>query len=198
MSINDGGRVVDGHGQILDQSAFLDQVYNYINVGDSDGIKIVDGTPIFSAGLKSKLIEVYTLGENIEDMIEDYEKRVEKEDAGPVKELCKLILAILKDLRATLSNQGLVRSQLDTSIALLFGNKTTIGQVCSYSKALEEGMVDNMPGFCCLDAPYEADAWGETVSDNKRANCNSSYTLLFSLTDVHVCIFKVYMSKVRH
>jgi len=56
---------------------------------------------------------------------------------------------------------------LDDSIALLFGNKTTIGQVCAYSRGLELKTVVNTTGFCCLDAPYEAQDWGETVSDTE-------------------------------
>ena len=51
----------------------------------------------------------------------------------------------------------------DDSIALLFGNGTTIGQVCSYSTGLEEEVVEDVPGFCCMDAPYVANDWGEVV-----------------------------------
>jgi hypothetical protein len=55
---------------------------------------------------------------------------------------------------------------LDTSIALVFGNKTTIGQVCSFAKGLKSKTVTNIPGFCCLDAPYQSkiEEWGEKVS----------------------------------
>ena len=51
----------------------------------------------------------------------------------------------------------------DTSIALVFGNKTTIGQVCSFAKGLTSTIVSSIPGFCCLDAPYQskAEEWGE-------------------------------------
>ncbi len=54
----------------------------------------------------------------------------------------------------------------DTSIALVFGNKTTIGQVCSFAKGLASKTVTNIPGFCCLDAPYQSkiEEWGEKVS----------------------------------
>ena len=53
----------------------------------------------------------------------------------------------------------------DTSIALVFGNKTTIGQVCSFAKGLTSTIVSSIPGFCCLDAPYQskAEEWGEKV-----------------------------------
>ncbi len=54
----------------------------------------------------------------------------------------------------------------DTPIALVFGNKTTIGQVCSFAKGLASKNVTNIPGFCCLDAPYQSkiEEWGEKVS----------------------------------
>lgn len=54
----------------------------------------------------------------------------------------------------------------DTMSTLLFGNETTIGQICSYAKALDDNVVNTLPGYCCLDAPYEANLWGETVSTN--------------------------------
>ena len=54
----------------------------------------------------------------------------------------------------------------DIAIALVFGNKTTIGQVCSFAKGLASKTVTNIPGFCCLDAPYQSkvEEWGEKVS----------------------------------
>jgi hypothetical protein len=54
----------------------------------------------------------------------------------------------------------------DSSIALVFGNKTTIGQVCSFAKGLTSKTVTTVPGFCCLDAPYQSkiEEWGEKVS----------------------------------
>jgi hypothetical protein len=55
------------------------------------------------------------------------------------------------------------RSSLDASVAAIFGEKTSIGQVCSYAQGLKDGNVTTVPGFCCLDAPYEADYWGELV-----------------------------------
>ena len=55
---------------------------------------------------------------------------------------------------------------LDISIALVFGDKTTIGQVCSFAKGLTSNIVSSIPGFCCLDAPYESkvEEWGQQVS----------------------------------
>lgn len=52
----------------------------------------------------------------------------------------------------------------DTTSTLLFGEETTIGQICSYAKAAEAGTLTALPGYCCLDAPYESKLWGETVS----------------------------------
>jgi hypothetical protein len=59
--------------------------------------------------------------------------------------------------------RSFTRSSLDASIAAIFGEKTSIGQVCSYAQGLKDGNVTTVPGFCCLDAPYEADYWGELV-----------------------------------
>jgi hypothetical protein len=54
----------------------------------------------------------------------------------------------------------------DKAIALVFGDKTTIGQVCSFAKGLASNTVTTIPGFCCLDAPYQSkiEEWGEKVS----------------------------------
>ena len=54
----------------------------------------------------------------------------------------------------------------DIMSTLMFGNETTIGQICSYAKAWDNYFVNTLPGYCCLDAPYEANLWGETVSTN--------------------------------
>lgn len=86
------------------------------------------------------------------------------------------------------SDQGIQKSSSvhDDSIALLFGNGTTIGQVCSYSKGLEEEVVEDVPGFCCMDAPYEADDWGEVVRMDRITNvlflaCTDFYFLFDSM-----------------
>ena len=54
----------------------------------------------------------------------------------------------------------------DNAIALVFGNKTTIGQVCSFATGLTSTIISSIPGFCCLDAPYQSkvEEWGEKVS----------------------------------
>lgn len=77
---------------------------------------------------------------------------------------CELQLDRLLKAQEGISDAGIASSNLDDSIALLLGSGTTIGQTCSYAKGLELKTVETVPGFCCLDAPYEAQDWGETVS----------------------------------
>ena len=78
-------------------------------------------------------------------------------------DFCKAEVVRLANKKRNLFDKGLDRSSLDASIALLFGNETTIGQVCAYANGLEDKIVDDVPGFCCLDAPYESEDWGEKV-----------------------------------
>ncbi len=88
---------------------------------------------------------------------------------------------------------------LDSSIALAFGNGTTIGQVCSFSKGLTSRIVTNIPGFCCLDAPYQStnEEWGEKVSS---WGCDDERKLILrpsSKTDQLGSILKVLLPKVQ-
>jgi len=46
---------------------------------------------------------------------------------------------------------------------LLFGEETTVGQVCAYAGALENDVVTDLPGYCCLDYPIDTKYWGEQV-----------------------------------
>ena len=73
----------------------------------------------------------------------------------------------LQTRQADFFDTGLTMDSLDKSISLVFGDKTTIGQVCAYSKGLTSTnkTVVDIPGFCCLDAPYKArnEEWGEKV-----------------------------------
>jgi hypothetical protein len=46
---------------------------------------------------------------------------------------------------------------------LFFGKGTTIGQVCSFSEGMTAKLVDDTPGFCCLDEPSENMYWGDLV-----------------------------------
>jgi hypothetical protein len=73
----------------------------------------------------------------------------------------------LQTRQADFFDAGLSMDSIDKSISLVFGDKTTIGQVCAYSKGLTSTnkTVVDIPGFCCLDAPYKArtEEWGEKV-----------------------------------
>ena len=76
-------------------------------------------------------------------------------------------IAELQTRQADYFDTGLSMDSIDKSISLVFGDKTTIGQVCAYSKGLTSipKTVVDIPGFCCLDAPYKArtEEWGEKV-----------------------------------
>jgi hypothetical protein len=76
-------------------------------------------------------------------------------------------IAELQTRQADFFDTGLSMDSIDKSISLVFGDKTTIGQVCAYSKGLTSTnkTVIDIPGFCCLDAPYKArtEEWGEKV-----------------------------------
>ena len=52
---------------------------------------------------------------------------------------------------------------IETMADLLFGKETTISQVCSYADAMKSGIIDDLPGYCCLDSPDDTRWWGEQV-----------------------------------
>ena len=52
---------------------------------------------------------------------------------------------------------------IESMANLLFGNETSIGQVCTYANAMENGIIDDLPGYCCLDSPDETQWWGEQL-----------------------------------
>ena len=170
------GTATDVHGQILGK--YLDQLFDYVRFPDdgSNGIEVCgsgrpdceQGSLIFSTELKDLFIEAFVYN-SIQEQIDLYQECVDDTSTQvnePDDPFCEDQLALLKGIQEGLSNEGLTSSTFfDESIALLFGNKTTIGQVCAYAEGLELETVDDIPGFCCLDAPYEADDWGETVSD---------------------------------
>jgi hypothetical protein len=88
----------------------------------------------------------------------------------------------------------------DKSIALVFGNKTTIGQVCSFAKGLASNTVTTIPGFCCLDAPYQSkiEEWGEKVSSwDARTKKEDWYCDNSAKLTNRVFILKVLLPKVR-
>ena len=142
----------DVYGQITGK--YLDEIFKYHPIGDvTEGERLEDDGTTFSEELKNIIIEAYARSEEISDLIKMYD------DEGNDKK--KALLESLK--QSIFVDRGLDRSVLDTSIALLFGNKTTVGQVCIYAKGLKDKTVESLPGFCCMDAPYEADDWGEMV-----------------------------------
>lgn len=180
LSIKDSA--TDTHGQLT--AKFLSDIFDYVEVGSGANQKVVDtqGTPHLSEDLIGKitpkfkrecingrsvscflcpslpsefLARAYSLDEAIDEAIKFFE------DCDG--EICSFFAAFLKDLARDFYDKGLDRTSLDTSIALVFGNKTTIGQVCSFARGLDDGAVDDIPGFCCLDAPYQAPDWGEKV-----------------------------------
>lgn len=56
-------------------------------------------------------------------------------------------------------------AKLDSTKNALFGSKTTVGQVCSYATALETNLVQDVPGYCCLDVPSQINlGWGENYA----------------------------------
>jgi hypothetical protein len=88
----------------------------------------------------------------------------------------------------------------DKAIALVFGNKTTIGQVCSFAKGLASNTVTAIPGFCCLDAPYQSkiEEWGEKVSLwDARMKKEDWYCDVPAKLTHRVFILKVLLPKVR-
>ena len=53
---------------------------------------------------------------------------------------------------------------IDKVSGILFGEETTTGQICTFAKALKDGAVNDLPGYCCLDSPDDTKLWGEQVS----------------------------------
>lgn len=63
-----------------------------------------------------------------------------------------------------------VSSDMDTAMELVFGEKPSVGAVCIYAeearKPADERKEDFLPGYCCMDSPFETDPWGYEVSRN--------------------------------
>ena len=115
------GTATDDHGRV--QEIFLDKIFNYKQFGDATGLEDDGfGGKQFSAELENILINALTI-KSIETRIKKYQecssdyckKQLQKEE-GKKDELS------IEDLSST-------ADIFDQSIALLFGNKTTIGQV---------------------------------------------------------------------
>ncbi len=151
----------DQHGQL--KSSFLDQIFDYVLVQLSNGRIEYGGLPDFNLSLTPNL------SEDLEEWLAD---RFQETDLFDAKykyfkkcstPFCKTYFEKLQTQIDDYFKQGLDITSLDTSIALIFGNKTSIGQVCSFVKGLRERTVVDVPGFCCLDAPYKSFDWGEKV-----------------------------------
>lgn len=127
LSLNDA-TAVDEHGQIKEDSTSLDDVFNYVSVGDGSGIDNSGATPMFSTALKELFISQYILAEDLAALLETYEECEDDKDADKA-DACTSMANSVRALLTAVSNQGFERSQLDDSIALIFGNSTTIGQV---------------------------------------------------------------------
>jgi hypothetical protein len=54
--------------------------------------------------------------------------------------------------------------ELDTAIELVFGEKASVGFICSIAESVA-GDNKTLPGRCCLSAPFQTDdPWGQPVS----------------------------------
>ena len=141
----------DKYGQ-LKKNLTLDELFNFYHfyAGSFLGIRDVITWDL-------QLIENYGRTKEIDAKIKKLEDEYDTEKNE--KEIKKL------EIERSLPIYD--RSLLDVSIELLFGKKTSIGQVCAYAQGVENNNVEDVPGFCCLDAPYEDSAgqvWGEKVS----------------------------------
>lgn len=67
-------------------------------------------------------------------------------------------------------------TRCDDAKSLLFGESTSVGQICSIAEAvttnpdtaLPELLPDNMPGTCCLDKTTTFENFGERVRNSYR------------------------------
>lgn len=167
--IADEDGIVDEHGQFQSGSTFLDVLFDYVDVGELES----NDPPSFGDSLKELLVESYSQEERNNRLIEYYNECKDDEDDDRAED-CKMQLETLEKEQDNLVRAGRSRVQLDDSIAMVFGNKTTVGQICAYSRGLEDNVVDDITGFCCLDAPYESKDWGEIFTCQKYVLDTSS------------------------
>jgi hypothetical protein len=179
-----------GNMAFLDTSfKFLD--FNASNFDGGELLVVDNKTTTFTKELKTNLVASIAINEFFEDIVENNGKDLSfLDDTGGVF-VVKSYFSDIDEIQEVLKGGELkgkfwikngddeyiwktkptlaepqrrfTRSFLDASIAAIFGEKTSIGQVCSYAQGLKDGNVTTVPGFCCLDAPYEADYWGELV-----------------------------------
>jgi len=168
----------DDKGQVNETTLNL---FRNVTLGKDEGNVVDDGGNVtFSVGLKAHLLDLYVKnGEqqaNADELFDpnawiDLLPNINSTNAKDIEE-AKIKareeydekIAAAKVYLAEAAKNGQRVTSLDTSIALVFGNKTTIGQVCSYSQGMDTDEEDALPGYCCMDAPYESDYWGETYS----------------------------------
>eukprot|EP00979_Chaetoceros_neogracilis_P006713 scaffold1372_cov289-Chaetoceros_neogracile.AAC.17 len=185
-----------GNMAFLDTSfKFLD--FNASNFDGGELLVVDNKTTTFTKELKTNLVASIAINEFFEDIVENNGKDLSfLDDTGGVF-VVKSYFSDIDEIQEVLKGGELkgkfwikngddeyiwktkptlaepqrrfTRSFLDASIAAIFGEKTSIGQVCSYAQGLKDGNVTTVPGFCCLDAPYEADYWGELYSCTHRS-----------------------------
>ena len=75
---------------------------------------------------------------------------------------------------------------LDTALEFVFGEKASVGLICSFADSLQEGK--GIPGRCCLDAPYQTSApWGQAYScDDPCGNDGPTLGGLDELSLIHI------------
>jgi hypothetical protein len=67
--------------------------------------------------------------------------------------------------KCTIDNVEEYYNTITNGFDLVFGAKSSIGFICGVKEAVvEDGK--NLPGYCCLDAPYQLSNahWGSSVS----------------------------------
>ena len=103
----------DVHGKISSQ--FLDEVFEYsIGIGPSNGVNPLEPStplvpPTFTAALKTKLADLYWIGQLIEDLLERYEDCEDDDDIG---DFCSAVVDILEDIRDDFVDKGITRDRL--------------------------------------------------------------------------------------
>lgn len=119
---------LDKHGQILDSAPFLDILYDYVTLIEGSGIDNSSGTPKFTPDLKKLLVDEYVASEDLKKRLKFYED-CEDDDDDDRATFCKDMVDAIEELLKKQSDQGFNRFQLDFSIAYIFGNGTSPGQV---------------------------------------------------------------------
>lgn len=155
IDIDDGA--TDDHGQIT--AEYLDQIFTYVDVPVGTILGLTSAADNFTTEMKGYLAQAYYFVDVIDQIIEFF-------DRCPFPSLIEAVCSAIKARFVKIAedyNPKFQSTSLDSSISLLFGNGTTIGQVCSFAKGLEENTVQDLPGWCCLDAPYQSKIWGEKV-----------------------------------